>query len=101
MINEVILVGKIKEIEEGAENQNLVLEVERPFNDNDGRTWDVFTCKLWSAIFKKVLLSCKLGDLLAVKGRLITNEDKVFIMAENVVILNKSRDNILKESQFC
>lgn len=98
MINEVILVGRLDSIKDEFENkQDIIVSVERPFNDVDGRKWDTFNCRLWTSIFKKVLISCKNGDLLAIKGRLVNEDSSYLVMAENVVILNKSKDNILKE----
>lgn len=98
MVNEVILVGRLDSIESEKNNKTeIILSIERPFNDVEGRKWDSFNCKLWSSIFKRVILNCKVGDLLAIKGRLSNENSKYTIMAENVVILNKSKDNILKK----
>ncbi len=95
MVNEVILVGRIKDL--GLEENNkkdIILEVERPFNDVDGRISDTFICRLWTAIFSKIIRYCKQGDLMAIKGRMINENESSIVMAENVVILNKSRENI-------
>ena len=98
MINEVILVGKIKDIKEEKEHKNtIVLDVERPFSDVGGRVSDTFNCQLWSAIFSKVICSCKIGDIIAIKGRIDTSDNNYKIAAENVVLLNKSKDNIQKK----
>lgn len=98
MINEVILVGKIRSInKENQYKSNLELEVERPFRDGEGRVSDIFNCKLWNSIFNKVISFSKAGDLLAIKGRIENDNSSYLVVAENVVILNKSSNNILKQ----
>ena len=77
MINQVVLVGKIKDI--GGESKNkreLLLEVERPFREVEGKISDIFTCKLWSGIFNKILSLCAMGDLIAIKGRVIYDKEQ-------------------------
>ena len=95
MINEVILVGKIKNLEASNDTKKeLLLEVERPFKEVEGRVSDIFVCQLWHSIFKKVVDFCSIGDLLAIKGRIICEEKRYLIMAENVVMLNKSKEKV-------
>lgn len=96
MINEVVLVGKISKISKELDcKKELLIDVERPFKEGAGRVSDTFICQLWTSIFKKVLSVCNIGDLLAIKGRLIKDEDdRYLIVAENVVMLNKSEKNI-------
>lgn len=96
MINEVILVGKINAISNLKENKReVLLEVERPFKEVEGRSSDVFSCQLWNSIFNKVLSFCSIGDLLAIKGRIVKDKNNQYlIMAENVVMLNKSKKKV-------
>ena len=99
MLNEVILVGKIKDINDLKDNkEEIILDVERPFDDKQGRTNDTFVCKLWYSIFSKITTVCSKGDLLAIKGRLLNENNEIFIMAEKVVLLNKNinKNNVLK-----
>ena len=101
MVNDVVLVGRIKELAKEVENKrDLVLEVERPFNDVEGRVSDCLVCRLWTSVFNKILKYCKKGDMIAIRGRIVNESCECIIMAENVVILNKSRDNILKHQQI-
>lgn len=97
MVNDVVLVGRIKDFGEEINNKReIMIEVERPFNETIGRVYDVFVCRLWTSIFSKVLRYSNIGDMLAIKGRIINEDSKYFVIAENVVILNKYKDNILK-----
>lgn len=97
MFNEVILVGKIKNIGVMEENKReIVLEVERCFKESEERTFDLFVCKLWSAIFNKIISYCSYGDIIVVKGRLVKEGESCYIMGEHVVLLNKYIDNVSK-----
>lgn len=98
MINEVVLVGKIVEVGRVDDNKKkIVLEVERPFKEGEGRKNDIFICQLWTSIFNKVISFCKDGDMLAIRGRIENENDKSIVVAEKVVLLNKSKENILKD----
>ena len=96
MLNQIVLIGKIKGIEKTENKNEVILEVERPFQEDEIRKSDVFVCRLWSCIFKGMLSLCAIGDLVAIKGRVNYEEEKYIINAENVVLLNKSKENILK-----
>ena len=99
MINQVVLVGKIKGIEEGSKYKgNLFVEIERPFKDTYKREFDVIECSFWESLFNRVVNGCRDGDLIAIRGRIENEDNKYYIAVENVVLLNKSRDNILKMS---
>ena len=96
MLNEVMLVGKLKSVNPLMENkQEIQIEIERSFDDRVGRIYDSFTCQLWHSIFSKVISVCKNGDILAIKGRLVNENEQIFVIAEKVVIINK---NINKNS---
>ena len=97
MINEIVLVGKINEIGEVEKNKQMIkLEVKRFLNEINDINSDIFTCRLWSSIFSKIVKLCDIGDTLAIRGRLENNEGQMQVVAEKVVLLNKSKKNILK-----
>lgn len=88
MINQFILVGFIKKMP--VDNCLLELEVKRNYKNTDGVfEKDLFNCHLWIAIAKKIMITCKEGDLVAIKGRLVGTNNKCDILAEQVVLLNK------------
>ena len=69
---------------------DFILEVKRNYKNVDGVfEKDNFRCHLWIAISKKITLSCKEGDIVAVKGRLVDENDSCKIVAEQVILLNK------------
>lgn len=97
MINQLLLVGKIKKLpifDSMKSNNEIIVEVRRNYKNVDGiYEKDTFRCYLWIAISKKISLNCKEGDLVAIKGRLVDDNDNCRIMAEQVVLLNKVIDN--------
>lgn len=92
MLNQLLLVGKIKKIPSNdllKGDNELEVEVRRNYKNVDGIfESDCFICCLWIAITKKICLNCKEGDLVMIKGRLIEDNAQYKIMAEQVVLLN-------------
>ena len=89
MINQLFLLGKIKEMNKLSENE-LIVEVKRNYKNIEGVfETDRFKCNLWIALSKKISLSCKIGDIVAIKGRLVENDGECNILAEQVILLNK------------
>lgn len=89
MINQLFLVGRIKEIDT-LNNNELIIEVVRNYKNVDGIfEKDLFRCNLWIALSKRIGLNCKDGDVVAVKGRLVDDKGCCHILAEQVILLNK------------
>lgn len=97
MVNEVVLVGLVKGIEECNQHQKyLYVEIEKQFKDGYERKFDSIKCKYWKSIFERDIRNFKTGDTIAIRGR-IEEEDKVLVVAiEKVVLLNKTKHNVLK-----
>ena len=97
MLNQLVLVGQIRRIPDShvidGDNE-LIIEVKRNYKNMQGVfESDFFKCYLWFAISKKISLNCKIGDLVVVKGRLVDADNACKIIAEQVVLLNKSIEN--------
>lgn len=92
MINQLFLLGKIKEMpSKNIGDNELLIEVKRNYKNTEGVfESDCFRCHLWIALSKKINLGCKIGDLVAVKGRLVNDNGECNILAEQVILLNKS-----------
>ena len=89
MINQLFLLGKIKNMNEIEKNE-IVVEVKRNYKNAEGLfESDCFKCNLWFALSKKISINCKIGDLVAVKGRLVDDNGICNILAEQVILLNK------------
>ena len=105
MLNQIVLVGKVKEkpIVREASNKvkiaNLVLEVDRSYKNAKGEVeTDLFNVTLWRNIAEDFSDSCEIGNIIGVKGRLQSNnflkEDTVYyrsdIIAEKLSILDEN-----------
>lgn len=103
MLNQVVLVGKVKELPVTKETTNgikvatMVVEVERGFRNANGvLESDDFLVTLWRGIAEECQSSCHVGSLVGLKGRLQANnynkEDSIYykadIIAEKVSFLN-------------
>jgi len=89
VINQIFLIGKIKELK-CVKNNELIIEVKRNYKNTEGVfEKDCFKCNLWIALSKKIELNCKEGDMVAVKGRLVEDKGVCNILAEQVILLNK------------
>jgi len=89
MINQLFMVGRIKEMPDNKNNE-LMLEVKRNYKNTEGVfEKDCFRCYLWIAISKRISLTCKDGDLVAIKGRLVDDNGNCKIAVEQVVLLGK------------
>ena len=89
MINQLFLLGKIKNMNEIEKNE-IIVEVKRNYKNAEGLfESDCFKCNLWFALSKKISINCKIGDLVAVKGRLVDDNGICNILAEQVILLNK------------
>ena len=90
MINQVFLIGKISNMD-SIEKNTITIEVRRNYKNVEGVfASDFFSCALWIALSKKISLNCKKGDLVAVKGRLVDDSGICNILAEQVILLNKT-----------
>ena len=92
MLNQLFMIGLIKQmpVDEG-ENHFFVLEVKRSYKNSVGvYEKDTFKCHLWIAISKKIISVCKIGDLIAIKGRLVDDNGGCHILCEQVILLNKT-----------
>ena len=94
MLNQIVLVGKINNLRQEGNKNFIQLEVERPFKENGIKESDLFVCKAWSCIFNKIINLCNLGDIIAIKGRMIKEENQFVVMAENISIINKSKNTV-------
>ncbi|MCF0110669.1 MAG: single-stranded DNA-binding protein [Erysipelotrichaceae bacterium] len=105
MLNFVTMIGTIEKMPEWTvysefdSRMLLILKVERPFRESNGEyANDYFTVELWRGIAEQTRDVCRLHDVIAVKGRMITREypdadgitrSHVELMAEHVVFLSR------------
>ena len=88
MLNQVVVVGRIYSMENG----ELVMAVPRSYkNENGEYDTDYIDVRLSDAIEKNVLTYCEKGDLVGVKGRLESDVNKMFVVAEKVTFLSSRK----------
>ena len=101
MLNQIILVGRIAsdlEINETKDNRKEViikLAVQRNFkNENGIYEIDFIPCTLLNEIAENTVKYCKQSDLIGVRGRLQSNENKsIVVIAEKVTFLSSKVSN--------
>ena len=100
MLNQIVLVGRlvqdpeIKELENDKKVCNITLAVTRSYKNADGiYEIDFIPVTLWQGIAENTKEYCKKGDLVGVRGRLQTREDKVEVVAEKVTFLSSRKEN--------
>ena len=90
-MNNVIMVGRITEIniDKTKNNAELTLAVTRNFKNAEGiYETDFIPCKLWSAVFSNSIEYLYEGDVVGVKGRLQSFEDKtISVIADRITFL--------------
>ena len=107
MLNQVILVGRLVRTPElqltdnGKKWSMITLAVNRGYKNQNGEyDTDFLDCTLWTGIAENTAEYCKSGDIIGVKGRILTrlidNEDgtkhkKMEIIADKVTFLSSSR----------
>lgn len=108
MLNQTVLIGRItkdhevKETETGKKVLELTIAVPRTYKNANGEyDTDFIQCVLWNGIAENTAEYCKKGDLVGIKGRLITDnyETKegekryaIKVIAEKVTFLS-SKNN--------
>lgn len=99
MLNQVVLVGRLTsdpEIEKIEEKEftRITLAVARSYKNVDGvYETDFIPCTLWNQIANNTAEYCKKGDIVGVKGRLQSNENKIELVAEKVTFLSSKKEN--------
>lgn len=95
MNNMSMLIGRlvsdlqINETENGRKVCNITLAVPRSYKNNEGiYETDFIPVVLYSSMAETTTEYCKKGDLIAVKGRLQSNDDKIQLIAEKVSFLS-------------
>lgn len=98
MLNQVILVGRLKDEIEWLDEQNaiLTLAIPRPAKDENGEYGtDMVKVKIVGQMADNTAEYCHKGDIIGIKGRVVTEDDKINIVAEKATFLSshKQEDN--------
>lgn len=90
MLNQVVLVGRIKEINEGG----LILKCQRPFKNEKGEyDYDLIPVEFYGGVAENTNKYCKEEDIIGVKGRIAKLDNENFrVVAEKVSFLSSRRE---------
>jgi len=103
MVNQVALIGKIISFDKQGNNYSIWLEVERPTKDEHGRITSMqICCVAWRGVAESVQRYYKVGDVIAVGGRLdISHDTTLHVIAETTHILYRGqlKKEVLLEQQ--
>ena len=94
MLNNFVIVGRItkiesEEIENGTNKTIVTVAVSRNFKNINGEyEIDLMPCTLFKGVAEATKEHCKNGDLIALKGRIQTNNNEIELMAERLTFLS-------------
>ncbi len=93
MLNQIVLVGRIKEIKENKKNKYVVMTLAIPqtFKNVDGEyDTNFIDIKMFGGIAESTKECCKIGDIVGAKGRVqkLENDKQLNIIAERVTFLS-------------
>lgn len=94
MLNQVILVGRIVEIEEIDNHTEITISIPRTYRNISGQYDDDFiSCVVSQNMIHKVEEYCELGNLVGIKGKIAKlEEDKEMrIIAEKMTFLSNRK----------
>jgi single-strand DNA-binding protein len=75
-MNQIMIVGRVKELPQiltttKGNLARMVIEAERNFRNEDGTiSSDLFQVTLWRGVAEECVAACRVGNLIAVRGRL-------------------------------
>lgn len=114
MMNNVVLIGRltkdleIKEVGENGKVLNFSVAVQRPYkNKDDEYETDFINCVAWNGIAENMSEYVKKGDLIAVKGSLITStyekDDvkhyKTEVRADKISFLQSKKVEVVEDGE--
>ena len=89
MLNQLVLVGRIKEIKE---DKNIVLAVSRAYKNEEGiYETDLIPIVLSDKLFDNAKEFCQVNDVIGVKVRLETKDNNIIIIAERLTLLSNRK----------
>ena len=85
MMNQVVLVGRLVK---GLQNKDLHIAVPRQYKNEDGEyEKDIIKCVVKDTMIENINNYCKVGDIIAIKGRMESNNNSQDIIVEKITFL--------------
>lgn len=100
MLNQVVLVGRLKEEIEWYDDFAVVtLAVSKPYKNDEGEyDIDIIKCKVSGEMAKNSEEHCHKGDIIGIKGRLENSTGNVEVIIDKMTFLS-SRSNSNEENE--
>lgn len=94
MLNNVVFIGKLLEEPTQLENGIIIkVAVERAFKNEDGEyKTDIIPVNLWNGIATNIKDCCIKGDIIGVKGRLMSENNNVIVVGERITFLSAKKE---------
>ena len=94
MLNQIVIVGRIKNIDKKDNECYVKISVPRPFKNEDGEyESDILDVMLKDKIADNLVEWCSVEDLVGVKGRLEQTNKGMIIVAEKVTFLSSKKED--------
>ena len=98
MLNQVVLVGRLTRDPVGEPNRpcrEINLAIPRSYKNSEGEyETDFIDCELWNdTIGQSASKYCRKGDIVGVKGRLESKENRIVVVAEKLTFLSSNHNN--------
>ena len=88
MLNQVVLIGRIKEMHEG----KIIISIPRNYKNEDGEyDNDLITVFVRGQLNDTVQDYCSIEGIVGVKGKVSTEKDNIIIEAEKITFLDTSK----------
>lgn len=92
MLNNVMIVGRLKEIIKGEDKCEIKISVPRYYKNSNGEyDIDVIPCTLWNGIANNAMEYLNIEDVVGIRGRLQSVNDNVFVIAEKITFLSSKK----------
>lgn len=97
MLNQIVLVGRIKEFKE--DNQ-IVIGVSRGYKNEQGEyEFDDITINYSDDTYNTIKEYCQLTDMIGVKGRVETKNNQIIIIGDKITFLTNKKGDDQNELQ--
>lgn len=96
MLNQIVLVGRLtKEIKEEDNKCKIQIAIPRSFKNTNGEyETDFVNCIAFGNIGSSAKEYCEKGDLIGIKGRVQTTNNKLEVIAERITFLNSKKSEV-------
>lgn len=94
MLNQLVLVGKIDDIEKNDDSKQATITIAVPRyykNDNGEYETDKIEIELSGRIAITTCEYCKIGDTIGCKGRLEKRNNKLIVICDKITFLSSTR----------